>query len=215
MAVKILISLIQVGVHNENHYSCAYDLALMGRYAMKNEIFRKIVSTSRYTLPATNKYDKTDRTFATTNKLINSKSSQFYKYATGIKTGFTDPAKNCIVASSKKDDFELICVILGNENDSNSNNKFNDCINLFNYGFSNYSYKKLYEKDSIYKVVNPSNASSETKELNLIVENDVSVLMKISDDSSSLTPTVNLDNLKAPITKGSVVGSISYDVARY
>ena len=113
------------------------------------------------------KYDKNDRTFVTTNKLVNSKSNQFYEYAIGIKTGYTDPAKNCIVASSKKDDLELICVVLGNENDNGNNNKFGDCINLFNFGFSNYSYKKLYEKDSVYKVVKPSNASSETKELNL------------------------------------------------
>lgn len=203
------------GVHNEDHYTCAYDLALMGRYAMKNEIFRNIVSTSRYSLPASNKYDKNDRTFVTTNKLVNSKSNQFYEYATGIKTGYTDPAKNCIVASSKKDDLELICVVLGNENDNGDNNKFSDCINLFNFGFSNYSYKKLYEKDSVYKVVNPSNASSETKELNLIVENDVNVLIKNSDDSDALVPTVNLDKLKAPISKGSVVGSISYNVNRY
>lgn len=74
------------GIHNENHYSTAYDLAIMGRYAMKNETFRKLVSTTRYTLPATAKYDKDDRVFITTNRLINNKSSQFYKYTTGIKT---------------------------------------------------------------------------------------------------------------------------------
>lgn len=115
MVVKIPILLIQVGVHNETHYSTAYDLAIIGRYAMKNEVFRRLVSTARYSLPATNKYDKSDRSFVTTNKLINTNSSQFYEYATGIKTGFTDPAKNCIVASAKKNGLELICVILGSE----------------------------------------------------------------------------------------------------
>lgn len=204
------------GVHNENHYSCAYDLALMGKYAMKNETFRSIVSTVRYTLPVTNKYDKADRIFLTTNKLINEKSGQYYKYTTGIKTGYTDAAKNCIVASAKKDDMELICVIMGAVSDNNSNNKFSDCINLFNYGFENYSYKTLYSKDSVYKVISPRNADSKTKDLNVLIENDINVLVKKSDFDTNFVPNVRLDNkINAPIAKGSVVGTISYDILRY
>lgn len=207
--------LIQVGIHNDNHYSTAYDLALMGRYAMKNELFRKFVLTSKYTLPATNKYDKANRILSSTNKLINNKSNQFYEYATGMKTGFTGSAKNCIVASAKKDDLELICVILGNDYDDDTNNKFSDCIHLFDYGFSTFSYKKLYNKDSVYKTVNPNNASNDTKNLDLLYENDIMALVKISDYDQELVPTVNLDKLKAPIEKGSVVGTISYDILRY
>lgn len=204
------------GVHNENHYSCAYDLALIGRYAMQNETFRKIVSTTRYTLPVTNKYDKPDRVFLTTNKLINEKSGYYYKYSTGIKTGYTDAAKNCLVASSKKDDMELIAVIMGAASDNNSTNRFSDCITLFNYGFENYSYKTLYSKGSVYKVVTPRNANSKTKDLNILVENDVSVLVNKADYDINFVPTVNLNNpIKAPITKGSIVGTISYDILRY
>lgn len=204
------------GVHNEDHYSCAYDLAIMGIYAMKNETFRSIVSTVRYTLPVTNKYDKADRIFLTTNKLINEKSGQYYKYCTGIKTGYTDAAKNCVVSSAKKDDMELISVIMGAVSDNNSNNRFNDCISLFNYGFENYSYKMLYSKDSVYKVITPRNATSKTKNLNVLVEDDINVLVNKSDYDTNPVPTVNLDSkLKAPITKGSVVGTISYDILRY
>lgn len=202
------------GVHDENHYSTAYDLALIGQYAMKNETFRNIVSTLRYTLPVTNKYDKADRIFINTNNLINSNSSQYYEYCTGIKTGYTSAAKNCIVASAKKDDLELICVIMGADNTTDSN-KFNDCINLFNYGFENYVYKTLYSKDSVYKVITPSNASSKTKDLNLLVESDIKVLIKKSDYDVNFVPTVTLDNTTAPISKGSIVGSISYDILRY
>lgn len=204
------------GVHDEDHYSCAYDLALIGRYAMQNETFREIVSTVRYTLPVTNKYDKADRIFLTTNKLINSKSGQYYEYCTGIKTGYTDAAKNCIVASSKLDDMELICVIMGAANDNSSNNKFTDCITLFDYGFENYTYKTLYSKDSVYKVVTPRNADSNTKNLNVLVEEDINVLVKKDDLDTNFVPDVSLDsNLKAPIAKGSVVGTISYDILRY
>lgn len=81
------------GIHHENHYTTAYDLALIGQYAMKNEPFRKIVSSVKYSLPTTEKYDKEDRIFTNNNRLINSSSSNYYQYATGIKTGYTDPAR--------------------------------------------------------------------------------------------------------------------------
>ncbi len=81
------------GIHHENHYTTAYDLALIGQYAMKNEPFRKIVSSVKYSLPTTEKYDKEDRIFTNNNRLINSSSSNYYQYATGIKTGNTDPAR--------------------------------------------------------------------------------------------------------------------------
>lgn len=202
------------GVHNENHYSTAYDLALIGRYAMQNETFRKLVTTVRYTLPATNKYDKADRIFLTTNKLINSKSGQYYEYTTGIKTGYTDAAKNCIVASAKKDDLELICVILGASNDSTTNtNKFTDCVTLFEYGFDNYEYKTLHSKNSVYKVVTPSNSTKESRNLNLLFEDEIKVLVKSSDTNTNFVPDVELDEkLKAPIASGSVVGKISYTI---
>lgn len=203
------------GVHDENHFSTAYDLAIMGKYAMKNEYFRKMVSTVKYSLPVTNKYDKNNRNFINTNNLINSTNSQYYKYSTGIKTGYTDAAKNCIVASAKKDDFELICVIMGAENNDTSN-KFNDCISLFNFGFSNYAYKTLYSRDSVYKVVNPKNASNKTKNLNLLIENNINVLIEKSDFDTDFVPEISYNNnLMAPITKGSVVGTISYDILRY
>lgn len=75
------------GVHDENHYSTAYDLALISRYAMQNETFRELVSTTSYKLPATNKYDREDRLFTTTNALLIVNNNQradnyYYKYAT-------------------------------------------------------------------------------------------------------------------------------------
>lgn len=199
------------GVHDDNHFSTAYDLALMGRYAMKNNTFRKIVNTVRYTLPTTNKYDRLDRTFINTNNLINNKNKQYYEYCTGIKTGYTDPAKNCIVASAKKDNLELVCVILGANNEVDDN-KFKDCVTLFDYGFDNYAYKNIAKKDNVYKVISPRNASSDTKDLNVLFENDINVLVKKLDVDNSISPDVHLDNIKAPINKGDVVGTISYSV---
>ena len=87
------------GIHNEDHYSTAFDLALIAKEAMKNSTFRKIISTLSYTLPATNKYDKADRIFTNTNDLMQKKyTNYYYEFATGIKTGFTSEAKNCLIA---------------------------------------------------------------------------------------------------------------------
>lgn len=202
------------GVHNENHYSTAYDLFLISKYAMKNEEFRKIVGTLRYTLPITNKYDKEDRVFINTNRLINSKNSQYYSFATGIKTGYTDAAKNCLVASAKKDNLELIAVVLGSGSDNDTNtNKFADAINLFEYGFNNFSNRVLCEKNSVFKVINPKNATKENNSLNILYENEISVLVNNSLNSLDFSPEVELDEkISAPITKGSVIGKVTYTV---
>ncbi len=203
------------GVHAEDHYSTAYDLALIGRYAMKNDIFRKFVSSYKYSLPITNKYDKDDRSFNNTNKLLNPKGSQYYSYTTGIKTGYTDAAKNCIVASAKKDDLELICVILGAGNDTPTNtNKFSDCKTLFEYGFKNYTNKLICAKDTVYKVVSPGNASQQTSSLNVLYENDINVFINNSDINKDFSPELDFNEkkLKAPIAKGTVVGKISYTI---
>lgn len=202
------------GVHDENHYSTAYDLALMGQYAMKNETFRKLATGVRYTLPVTNKYDKPDRIFLTTNRLVNPKSGQYYKYATGIKTGYTDAAKNCIVASAKKDNMELICVIMGAGSDiTTDTNKFDDCMTLFDYGFENYKYEELCSANDVFKVIAPRNASNDTKNLNVLFEDDIYALVKSSDSGDNFSPEVDLnEKIKAPITKGSVIGKISYTI---
>ncbi len=207
------------GVHNENHYSTAYDLALIGRYAMQNETFRKIVSTTNYTLPATNKFSEPSRYFKTTNALLtpddrDSVDNYYYSYTTGIKTGYTNAAGNCIVASAKKDDVEYIVVILGSERLENGlSARYIDCKTLFNYAFDNYKTYTINEENSILKQVSVSNASLATKHLDLIVQDKITLLLKKDTDINSITPKIDLSvNLEAPIQKNSVIGTISYDV---
>lgn len=207
------------GVENKNHYSTAYDLALMGRYAMQNETFRKIVLTKNYTLPATNKYAEPTRFFKNTNELIipderDSVDNYYYSYATGIKTGYTNTAKNCIVASAKKDDIEYILVIVGAERIENGlSGRFLDCKNLFNYAFDNYKTHLINESNSILKQVKISDNSLFGKKLDLIVQDDITLLLKKDTDISSITPTIEITStLAAPITKNSVIGTISYSI---
>ena len=207
------------GVHNTDHYTTAYDLALMGRYAMQNETFRKLVSTTFYTLPATNKYDKNDRVFGNTNELIKKDDSDrvdnyYYKYCNGIKTGFTNAAKNCIVASAQKDGIEYIVVIMGAESTENGlSARYIDCKNLFNYAFENYTVKTLYEKNSVLKSVKVSGASLTTRNLNALVENEISVVVRNNTDVSNINPTVEINpELKAPISANTVIGKVTYNI---
>lgn len=207
------------GVHNENHYSTAYDLALIARYAMKNETFRKIVSTTSYQLPATNKYEKDDRVFASTNELIivnnnDRADNYYYKYAIGIKTGFTTPAGNCLAAAAKRDNLEFISVVLGaGQTDQYLSQRYLDTKALFEYGFSNYTIREVAKKESAIQTLNVSKATQKTKKTDILLESDVSVLIKKDDLYTTLLPDIKLnDNIKAPLKKGEVVGSISYKV---
>ena len=139
------------GVHNENHYTTAYDLALIARYAMGLEEFRKVVSTTSYVLPDTDWYNADlsiyngIRKFNNSNALIKPEfKNDYYEFATGIKTGYTNASKDCVVASAKKDNVEFIIVVLGAGNLENGRRqKYVDCINLFNFAFDNYTSKYL------------------------------------------------------------------------
>jgi len=207
------------GAHDENHYSTAYDLALMAKYAMQNETFRTLVSTTSYKLPITNKYEKEDRLFTTTNALLmvsnNTRADNYYyKYATGIKTGFTTPAKNCLIASANKGNLELLTVVLGaGQNDEGLSNRYLDTINLFEYGYDNYALREVIKSGGVVQTVNISNATRDTKKLDAIVQNDISVLIKAEDKNNALLPTVHInEDLKAPINQGDVIGTVTYTV---
>lgn len=196
------------GMHDENHYTTAYDLALIARYGMRNETFKKLVSTRVYRLPATNKYSRNDRLFSTTNDLINNNSSFYYKDATGVKTGFTTPAGNCLIASASKNNLDFLTVVLGAES---SDNRYVDTKALFDYGFETYSMKKIINKGGVVHTVTIKNGSSDTKNLDVTVAEDINALVKKEDLSSVILPEITLNNkLKAPIQKGDVIGSVKY-----
>ncbi len=207
------------GTHDTDHYSTAYDLALIAKYAMQNQTFRQIVSTTSYQLPATDKYKNNDRLFTTTNSLLivnnnNRADNYYYKYATGIKTGFTTPAGNCLIASANKDGLELLTVVLGaGDTKSGLSARYIDTINLFEYGYDTYTLMEVVKAGGVVQTVNIDNATRDTKRLEAVVENDVSVLVKQSDKDSPVIPEVKLnEGLKAPIKKGDIIGTVKYTV---
>ena len=155
------------GMHNENHYTTAHDLAIIMKYCLKNDTFRKISGQASCSIPSTNKYGT--RTYNSTNELLIPNSSSYYKYLTTGKTGFTSQAKECLVSSAYKDDLELISVVLGvGLYPNNLSGKFIETVNLFNYGYDNYTIRKLREKDAIATQIEVGNGTKETRNLDLL-----------------------------------------------
>ncbi len=124
------------GIHDANHYSTAKDMALIGLYALKYPKISEICSQTTYSLSLQN---GTTRNFNTTNTLLKKDETNYYEYATGLKTGFTAPAGSCIVATATKDNMNFIAVVLGASPPSNGIiYRDIDCKTLFEYGFTNY-----------------------------------------------------------------------------
>lgn len=118
------------GIQDENHYSTSSDLAIIAKYCMNNQIFRKLVSMESCTIPATNKFEK--RIFKNTNDSILPNSQYYRKDCIGIKTGYTSQAKNCIISACKTDDMELIAVLLYSPH---LEDRYSDLDKLFDYGY--------------------------------------------------------------------------------
>ena len=200
------------GIQDKNHYSTAYDLALIGKYSLKFSDIKRIAMVKQYTLPTTNKYDETDRIFNATNGLINDDvlNKNYYEYATGLKTGYTDASGYCIVSTAKKDDKELIAVILNSDSISK---RYSDCKTLFNYGFDNYDYITIQDEKAVIKQVEVENGSKSSKNLNVAVKDKIQVFAKKNSDLSKLEPNVEInENLKAPLAENTVIGKITYNI---
>jgi D-alanyl-D-alanine carboxypeptidase (penicillin-binding protein 5/6) len=207
------------GVHSDDHYSTAYDLALMGQYAMKNDTIRSIVKKTQCSLPKTNKYDKEDRVFTTSNELLkvnnsDSKSNYYYQYANGIKTGYTTEAGSCIIASAKKDGMEVIAVILGAQTTSDGYSiRYPDCKTLFNYAFDNYKLECIVNTEDVVTEVNIPNATQETSKLSLLPQDKIVVLVDKNYDLENLEPDIQITkSLTSPISAGEIMGTVTYTI---
>jgi len=130
------------GLHDDNHYTCAYDMCLIGREAMKNSIFRKVTASRTYTVGKTNKSDA--RTINNHHQMINGYRTNYaYEYdrVIGGKTGYTSMAENTLVTLAKKDDMEIICVVMRAQSNNYRENQYTDTRKLIDAAFDNY---KLY-----------------------------------------------------------------------
>lgn len=200
------------GVHNENHFSTAYDLSLIGQYAYKNSTLMTIVNTMEYQLPNSEYYDKDIRTFSSTNLLLRRDRKGYYEYSNGLKTGYTDAAQSCIVASAEKDGVNLIATVLHSPRTSDNNaTRESDCIRLFEYGFNNFTYSSLIKNNDVVRNISIINGTPETKKLNVISTEDLTARIKVGE-VLDITPEVTITKFLAPIAKDEIIGTVKYTV---
>jgi len=199
------------GLHDENHYTTASDLALLMKYCIENEDFRKISGSASCAIPATNKYGT--RLYNSTNELIIPNSKHYYPYVTAGKTGFTSQAGDCLVSCAYKDNLELICVVLDGKTINNVSSRFSDTVKLYNYGYENYSIKTIVQKNDVLKQVEVKKATTDTKNLDLLSSDTLVVLMKKDTISNNITPEITLNtDIKAPIKEGQIIGTAKYTI---
>lgn len=123
------------GLHDDEHYTSARDMALISAAAFQNEDFRRITSTLQYTIPVTNITNET-RTFQNHHKMLFEWRSQYYEYCVGGKTGYTNDALNTLVTFATKDDVNLVAVVLRTHG---SGNTFVDTKAMLDYAFANFT----------------------------------------------------------------------------
>lgn len=180
------------GLDAENHYTSAYDIAIMSRELLKHEM------VENYTTIWMDSLRNGEFQLANTNKLI-----RFYRGANGLKTGSTDKAGCCISASAKRDGMQLIAVVLGAET---SKERFNVASELLNYGFANYAVTSFGKKNSDVCEVNILNGKSD--KIMALVQEDTGVVIE-KHLAESLKTHLNISKqIQAPVSKGDVIGEL-------
>lgn len=200
-----------VGDHDERHYTTAQDMAKLVLHAMKNEDFREIVKTNSYSIPATEKCS-TERKIANKNYFVSPyvKRDYYYKYATGIKTGYTKEAKSCIAASAEKDNMQLVCIVFGAKTVDGETQSFTDCQKMFDFVFENYTTQPIVKAGQIVTQTTVKN-TRRTKKMVLKTESAITALKNKKDDNTEITfkDTVK-KGVKAPVSEGTEIGTREY-----
>lgn len=132
------------GLPDDNHYTTAYDLAMIGRAFFNNEMLCQITLTRRLEIPASDTIPVAK--LEINNMQIIPKGTYAYEYLVGCKTGYTESARACLASCAEKDGMKLICVVMRDETPY----QYEDTISLFNYGFSNFEKVNVSRSDTRY-----------------------------------------------------------------
>lgn len=195
------------GLDSDEHYTTAYDLAILADYALKNPVFAKIVNTSNYSITINN-YSKS---LHNSNELLGYLDGVY-----GVKTGFTNGANRCLVTSCKRNNLDIICVVLGCDT---KKDRTLDSINLINYIFNNFSivnFKNLieknfedWEKNSSTKFkIDKGTSSSLNLKLNFEEIPYENIAINNSNINNISTPIYTDFEFIAPLNENAVVGKM-------
>lgn len=178
------------GLHDENHYTTAYDMALITREAFKHEEFEEISATKSYTSDR-----EKDNYFLNKNKTL-----WEYEGGDGGKTGYTMASGRCLVSSARREDMRLIAVSL------NAPNWFNDNYKLMDYGFENYKLYSVYEKGQLITLKDIKNATDE--KIPLVPQGDFIYPLKDEEVKGVKLSFTTDEKIEAPVYKDDVFGKI-------
>lgn len=195
------------GLDNDEHYTTAYDLAILADYALKNPVFAKIVNTSNYSITINN-YSKS---LHNSNELLGYLDGVY-----GVKTGFTNGANRCLVTSCKRDNLDIICVVLGCDT---KKDRTLDSTNLINYIFNNFSVVNLknlieknfedWEKNSSTKFkIDKGTSSSLNLKLNFEEIPYENIAINNSNINNIYTPIYTDFEFIAPLNENAVIGKM-------
>ena len=202
------------GLHEDDHYSCAYDIALMYQAAAEYPLFKTIVMTPEYTTQPTNLSG--ERYFFNTNGLISNYyySGYVYNKCVGGKTGSTTQAGKCLVSAAREGERLLISVVMGAgpitmEDGSTHLGQFYESTRLLEYGFANFRPVTLSLPDEPVAAVSVSMSEDGTEVL-LRPRGSISMSLhnSISQNDIQTRITLNEDSVVAPVEEGTVMGSI-------
>ena len=177
------------GLHDENHYTTAHDLALIARAFFQNEQLAKIGNTGNYHFEAT-KTQPDDFYIRNKHQLISGEIA--YEGIKGGKTGYTEQARQTLVTCAERNDMRLICVILKEE----SPNQFYDTVKLFDYGFTNFAPVNIAENETKYSIKSSSFFHNSTD----ILGNSTQ-LLGLNESSYLILPkTITFDDLDSEVS---------------
>ena len=184
------------GLPVDNHYTTAYDIALMSKELLKHEKISKYLTTWMDEVVVGKKQAKIG--ISNTNKLV-----KHYQGATGVKTGFTQQAKYCLSASALRNNTHLIAVTLCAET---SPIRFKDATSLLNYGFANYESVKICEANE--KITTINFEKGEKENVDLVAKDNLSLLIK-KGENKDFTKKVEInEDIKLPIKKNTELGTV-------
>lgn len=215
------------GLHDDNHYSCAYDLSLIAAKAMEFPVFATVVQSTHHQLPASNKNEA--RYVYNTNHLmnVNYSSTYYYSYCKGIKTGRTSKAGNCFVGYATKNGYNYICVCMGapmlnEEKGVRFNAAFITARELFDWCFNNLSLKEVVAANSVVQTVDLDLAWNQDQ-LTLIPEESFTTLLPATITGTAVMKSYEAKpeyiaedgsiRVTAPIKKGDVVATMTLTFA--
>lgn len=179
------------GLHDEDHYTSAYDMALIFQEALKNQFFCDVINTFRYQFPDT-RYGET-RIRLNHHKML---ENQEYAYegCLGGKTGYTAEAGNTLVTYAEHGELELICVVLG----ESSPEHYIDTQKLFDYGFGNYEVKKIGSMKE-FTYVDEFMPDIEKNASQIVCKNPDAYLVKpkgVTDSDITREVSIKIDNIE-------------------